>query len=216
MYKSKSDFLVKNLMEWHTRYRRNFPWRVDPNPYKVLIAEIMLQRTRAEQVAKIYEDFLRKFPTAQDAARADMNEIAKLLEPLGLRHRIPRFFDLLRTLSSDYGGNVPHNFEQLVNLPGVGRYIASAVSCFGFNMKVPVVDANVVRVLGRFFGVSSSKKRAHTDDLFWNLAQELIQKSDCVKFNEALLDFAAIICIPRPRCNRCPLSSMCHFFNQRG
>lgn len=180
----------------------------------MLIAELMLQRTRADQVANVYDAFMKRFPGPRVAAAADPGEITSILEHLGLRHRIPRFIQLFRKLSTEYDGTVPPKFEHLIDLPGVGRYIASAVLCFGFGEPVPVVDANVVRVLRRFFGLSSAKKRAHTDPLFWNFSRKLLPGNKEVEFNEAILDFAAIICKSKPQCKTCPVSSNCQYFKR--
>jgi A/G-specific adenine glycosylase len=156
---------------------------------------------------------MQKFPNANKAAAADPNEVAVILHHLGLRHRIPRFIKLFKKLSTEYHGVVPHKYDQLITLPGVGRYVASAVLCFGFGMPEPVVDANVVRVLKRFFGLFSTKRRAHTDPAFWIFTRQLLPKNKELEFNEAIIDFAAMICKPKPQCNKCQFSPMCDYCN---
>jgi A/G-specific adenine glycosylase len=171
----------------------------------------MLQRTRADQVAKVYEEFMEKFPSPQSLAKAETDEIEGILGHLGLRHRIPRFIELSRKVSDEYGGEVPSNLEDLMSLPGVGPYVANAVLCFGFGQEVAIVDANVVRVLSRFFGLASSKRRGHTDPLFWQFARQLLPRNKGIQFNEAVLDFAALICRKPPLCVECQVSSMCAY-----
>lgn len=211
---SKEFFFIERILKWHEEHRRVFPWRKDRDPYRVLVAELMLQRTRAKQVSQVYSEFIKRIPAPKDIAKIGEDEIAKLLEPLGLKHRIPRFISLLKKLASEYEGEVPSKIDALLELPGVGKYVANAVLCFGFGLPVPIVDVNVARVLSRFFGISPTKRRAHTDGSFWELAERLIkQAGDGVKFNEAILDFAALVCSPKPQCGLCPLSSMCAYFN---
>jgi A/G-specific adenine glycosylase len=164
-------------------------------------------------VVAAYQTFIEKFPSVEAAAAARAEDIEKILSPLGLRHRIPRFLALFRQLSEKYGGRIPSELEDLIELPGVGRYVASAVLCFGFGRNVPIVDANVVRVFRRYFGVRISKKRPHTDPLIWNLAGEIVKMGSAIEINEAILDFASLICTPKPKCKECPLRSGCASYN---
>lgn len=212
MGSSRKEFFVKGLLKWHKNNKRQFPWRCDRSPYKVLIAELMLQRTQAKQVAQIFKNFIDTYPTIGEAAAADPQKVSGILEPLGLRHRIPRIIDILRKIVIEYGGRVPDDYKRLISIRGIGPYIASAVLCFGYGKPVPVVDVNVVRVLSRFFGITPSKRRAHTDPAYWNLSQKLMPKSKGPEFNEALIDFAAIVCTKEPRCEICPFSQACHYF----
>jgi A/G-specific adenine glycosylase len=174
----------------------------------------MLQRTRAKQVAEIYDIFIKKFPNVDDVVKANPDELRALLRPLGLHHRIPRFIELFQKIHSDYNGKVPSDPKELLELPGVGKYVASAVLCFGFGKEVPIVDVNVVRVLSRFFGIRSTKKRPHTDPIFWEYASRLVKIGNAKKVNEALLDFASLVCQRRPRCNECPVKSTCVFLDE--
>lgn len=213
MVASRKEFFVKHLLKWHKNNRRQFPWRSERDPYKVLIAELMLQRTQANQVARVFTNFINAYPTLSEAAAADPRKVSTILEPLGLRHRIPRIIDVLRKIAIEYHGKIPEDYEQLISIRGIGPYTASAILCFGFGKSVPVVDVNVVRVLSRFFGITSSKRRPHTDPAFWNLSRELIPENKGPEFNEALIDFAAMVCTKDPRCSTCPLSQACHYFS---
>lgn len=208
----KKSFFVESILKWHEKHKRIFPWRKNRSAYRVLVAELMLQRTRAEQVSEIFDVFIKKYPNANKLATANPSELKTILYPLGLHHRIPRFVELFKKISSDYKGEVPSSFKELIKLPGIGRYIACAVLCFGFGREIPVVDVNIVRVLSRFFGIHSSKKRPHTDPIFWEYASELVKVGSAVKVNEAMLDFASLICLRKPRCSECPVKVMCTFF----
>jgi A/G-specific adenine glycosylase len=210
----QQDFFINELLKWHKENRRTFPWRQQRNPFKVLVAEIMLQRTRAEQVVVAYQAFMEKFPSIEAVVSAKVEDVKEILKPLGLHHRIPRFITLFKELFEKYNGNIPSEFEDLLKLPGIGKYIASAVLCFGFGKSVPIVDANVVRVFRRYFGIHLSKKRPHTDPAIWNLASEIVGKGNAVEINEAILDFASLICTPKPKCDKCPIRAMCISFNK--
>lgn len=177
------------------------------------MAELLLQRTRAEQASEIFNVFIKKFPDIDKVVKADLDEVRAILYPLGLHHRVPRFIELFKRISTNYNGVIPSKLEELVRLPGIGKYIAYAVLCFGFGKDVPVVDVNVVRVLSRFFGICSAKKRPHTDPIFWECASELVRLGNAIKVNEAILDFASLICLRKPRCSECPMRVMCAFFN---
>lgn len=204
---------MRTLLRWHKHNRRLFPWRSERDPYKVLIAELMLQRTQAKQVARVFKNFIDAFPTLDDAVTADPQKVSFILKPLGLKHRIPRIIHVLKKIAVEYHGKIPDDYHRLISIPGIGRYIASAILCFGYGKSVPVVDVNVVRVLSRFFGITSSKRRPHTDPAFWNLSRELIPENKGPEFNEALIDFAAMVCTKDPRCSTCPLSQACHYFS---
>jgi len=199
------------LFEWHKKNRRIYPWREVSDPFKVLIAEIMLQRTRADQVKPAFEKFFEEFPDIKSAAKADKDKIMQILEPLGLRHRIPRIRQLLSELMEKYDGRVPDRYEELLKLPGVGTYIASAVLCFGFGMAIPIVDSNIARFYMRFFGLEREKKRPHQDERVLMLARKYLPKDRAKEFNEALLDFTALICKPKPLCDICPLKNFCQY-----
>lgn len=197
---------------WHKDFKRHYPWRSSRTPYRVLVAEIMLQRTRADQVAVIYPTFIQEFPDPKSVIQTSISHIKRHLAPLGLKHRAPRFMRLMKQLAEDFGGKIPDTMEELLTLVGIGRYIAAAILCFGFRKDIPIVDANVIRVYGRFFGLKSSSKRPHTDRKIWEFAAGIIPASKGPEFNEALLDFAAIICKSKPLHEKCPVSSFCEYY----
>lgn len=200
-----SEF-VRRLLHWHRQHRRIFPWRLSRDPYRVLIAELMLQRTQAQQVRPIYEKFVSKFPKPMPITEPTASAV---LKPLGLAHRIPRIKTLMMELAEL--GYVPDNMEDLLELSGVGRYIASAVLCFGFGKDVPIVDVNVARVLGRVFGLKP-KCRPHNDPNILKLAARLVPIGKGPEYNEALLDLAALVCKPKPLCDMCPLRKLCRYY----
>jgi len=202
-------FFRNQIRNWWKDNRRDFPWRRNAEPYNWLIAELMLRRTRATQVAPVYEAFVREFPAPEYLAAADGEVVAALLRPLGLAWRVPAFKQLALRIVSEHGGQVPREREALLALPGVGDYVAEAVRCFGFGHAVAIVDANTVRVAARFFGFEFNPESRRNKEVRARVGQ-LLDAIRPAESNLALLDFAASICQPiRPLCECCPVASRC-------
>jgi len=199
------------LLEWFKKYGRDYPWRKETDPYRILIAEIMLQRTKADQVIQVYQLFLQRFPSIYALAAATLEELEGIFDMLGLRWRAKKVKDLAKVIVSQHGGRIPSSREELLSLPGVGEYIADAVLCFAYGMDIAVVDANVCRVIGRVFGIEP-RGEARRDPRFRQIAQQLIPSKRAREFNWAIIDLAALTCTPRnPKCYECPLQELCSF-----
>jgi len=204
--------ISERLLVWWRRNKRNFPWREERDPYRIMVAEILLQRTRAEQVKKIYRSFLARFPTPESLAGAREEEIEDFFSRLGLMWRAKKMKALGEAIVSRFGGLVPESREELLTLPGVGEYVASAVQVFAFGRDMAVVDANVCRVLGRIFGVRP-KGEARRDRRFAEIARSLLPPGGAREFNWAVIDFASSVCVPgKPKCHECPISFFCKYF----
>jgi len=210
--KRRTERAVTNLLlKWFRKHGRDYPWRNETDPYRVMIAEIMLQRTKADQVMPVYQLFLRKFPDPYALADAPSEEIEDIFAMLGLKWRAKKVEELARVLVSRYNGQIPRSREELLSLPGVGEYIADAVLCFAYSMNVAVVDVNVCRVIRRVFGVKP-RGEARRDSRFRRIAQRLVPPKETRKFNWAIIDFAALVCTPqKPKCGECPLQELCSF-----
>lgn len=205
----------KDLLEWWRRNGRNFPWRNTGKPYQVLISEILLHRTRAEQVRQVYEELMDRFPTVRDLARSDPKEVKHILQTLGLHWRSRLLLKMSREIYQKHAGVVPSSVQDLESLPGVGSYIASAVKCFAFGEAVPLLDTNTLRILGRLFGmkVTDSSRRGR---MFRQIYQNLIDTGHPREFNYAMIDLGALVCTPRnPKCKVCPLSNHCGYGRAR-
>ncbi len=212
MWKS---YFVGELLKWHSVNRRDFRWRRESDPYKILISELMLQRTQAKQVEPVYLDFVTRFPDASTLADAPVDAIDSVLYPLGLTHRGIRIKHMAERLRDEHKGTIPDSFGALLSLPGVGRYVAGAVLSFGFGRDIAVVDANVARIIIRFFSFEPKTVRAHTDRELWSFCQRLLPSGNGPEFNRALLDFAAAICTARkPHHDECPLKAHCKYYRQ--
>jgi A/G-specific adenine glycosylase len=204
---------VSSLLEWAKTNIRSFPWRKTNDPYKILIAEIMLQRTKAEQVLPIYESFVEKYPDLSSLSRASESEIREEITSLGLAKRAQGLNKLVKQLLEEYSGQIPNSKDKLLNLHWVGNYIANAILCHAFGEDVPTVDANFSRVLVRVFSLKA-KPPVQKDKQVWSLAEKLmpLAKGYGRTFNLAILDLASGICTPKkPFCETCPLNAICDY-----
>lgn len=208
---------AERLLAWFERNKRDFPWRRTRDPYKILVAEMMLQKTTSKQVAKLYDGFIEKYPSPASLANVAVSDIEAEIMPLGMEHRRAlRFKRLAEIIVKKHAGEVPRNKNALVLLPGVGNYIANAVLCLGYDENVAMLDTNVVRVLQRFFGITSTKARARTDKALWKAYQQMIPKGKARDFNLAVLDFAALVCAAKnPKHEICPVSGSCKLTKNR-
>jgi len=198
-----------NLRNWWLARGRRFPWREDRTPYRVLVSEVLLHRTRAGSVAPIYERFIGRYPSPVVLASADDSELAEMLGPLGLRWRTELIGRMAREIVERFGGEVPCDRDALLSLPGVGDYIASAVLVFGCGMFAPLLDTNIVRIAGRYHGVpvSDGSRRSAR---FAELLSDLVDPLDPATSYYALIDLGALVCRPRsPRCGECPIREGC-------
>jgi A/G-specific adenine glycosylase len=201
----------KKLIRWWMKNRRKFVWRETKDPYKILVSEILLHRTRAKQVTFFYSELIHKYPTLEKLAAADEKQLTELLRPLGLLWRTKLLRLAAQTLITDYGGNIPHSKKDLLKLPGIDQYIASAVVCFAFGQPEPILDTNTVRILGRVFGISTSDS-SRRSQLFIGLYTSLLDFKSPRKFNYAMLDLAALVCKPyKPKCQECPVLKLCNY-----
>jgi len=196
---------------WWRKHKRNYPWRREKNPYKVLMAELMLQRTKADQVMTVYPSFIKRFPTPGALTTAKPKDVENFFRGLGLIWRAKRVRELGNMLMTEFNSRVPKTREGLLSLPGVGEYAADAVLASVYSKNVAAVDSNVCRVVGRLFGMEA-RGEARRDPKFREVAQEMVPKGKAKEFNWAMIDLSALICAPRnPKCDICPLSKFCEF-----
>lgn len=197
----------RSLRAWARRNARSFPWRTTRDPFRVLIAEVLLQRSRAATVEPVFRELVRRWPTVRKLADAQVRSIESVIRPLGLISRAARLKALARAIT-DIGG-VTHDPDRLAALPGVGRYVANATVAAAFGRRVPTVDGVSARVYRRYFGLPSDLPAAD-DNVLWHLVQRVTPRTDVRTWNWAVLDLAAAVCLPqRPRCGGCPLRRGC-------
>lgn len=202
-------FFRSTLHKWGSQNFASFPWRTTRNKFHSLIVEVMLQRTRAEQVVPVYKEFVRRFPSPRDAARANPRSFSRLLKPLGLEWRARSIRNLVKILAKRSTA-VPSNIEALKTLPGVGDYAAAAFSTLHLSKPATLIDSNIVRLYGRFFDFKTGPETRR--DRHFRLLADCVQPvSNARAFGYALLDFTRSICTPKPHCDICPLNEMCHY-----
>lgn len=209
------------LEAWFTSAQRDLPWRESENardPYRVLVSEVMLQQTTVTAVIPFYRRFLARFPDVSTLAAEPIDGVLPLWAGLGYYSRARNLHAAARVVMAKHGGKFPQNFEEVLALPGVGRYTAGAVCSIAFNQKVPIVDANVARVLARVLCIEDDVKSSAAQTRLWNEATQLVAASTHpAQFNPAMMELGALICVPQnPRCEVCPVAKFCCAFqNQR-
>jgi len=199
----------RKLLYWFRTNGRKFPWRETSDPWRILIAEMMLRRTKADQVEKVYRKFVKIYRSPKSFLKGSPREIKSILTPLGLNWRQQNFFDLGQVLVNDFDAKIPSTRQELKQLPGVGDYVAGAVLSIGFGKKEWIVDSNVVRVFKRYFNLKTSKE-GRRDRPIIDLANTYANTSRPKEANLAILDLSALICRPRnPLCQKCPVKIDC-------
>lgn len=206
--------LQKSLLGWYSDNRRDFPWRNTNNPFEVLLAEKLLQQTKARDiVVSIYTNLLARYPTAQALMNATVEELREIIQPLGLAYRASEIRQMAAEIVELHGGEVPSNLKELQNLTGVGDYCARAVLSFAYNQDVPIVDTNIARFLHRLCGIEKSLPANPARKKYLrSLATQLLPENGTRDFNLAILDVCAAVCtFQNPKCYACPLQEFCAY-----
>lgn len=211
----ESSDLAKKLLEWWGKNKRVFPWRETRDPYCVIVGEILLHRTKANQVVPVYNKFVEKLPTIIALVNASFAEVRETVYSLGLLWRTEALYEMAKDIVTKFEGEIPVEREKLESLPGISHYIASAVRCFAFGYPEVLLDTNTVRILGRVFGIKVSDCSRRNRN-FQKLYESILDKENARDFNYAMLDLGALVCIPgEPLCNKCPLIRMCVYGSSR-
>jgi len=199
-----------SLVQWYLQNKRDLPWRNTQNPYPIWLSEIMLQQTRVAQGLPYFLSFTDSFPTVFDLANADEEQVLKLWQGLGYYSRARNLHGTAKHIAFELNGIFPDNYNDLLKLKGVGEYTAAAIASFSYNEVVPVVDGNVFRVLSRYFDIEIDIASSGAKKEFTALAKELIPKDNPAIFNQAIMEFGALQCVPKnPDCEICVLNSGC-------
>ena len=227
--------IVQALLAWFAANARELPWRRTKDPYAIWVSEIMLQQTQVKTVIPYWERWMRELPSIAALAKAAPDKLHKLWEGLGYYTRVRNLQKAAQVILAQHSGTFPRKFEQVFDLPGIGRYTAGAICSIAFNQPCPVLDGNVMRVLTRCFGIKGNPREARTNQELWRLAEALVRnaaalqiKATSVKagsqalqgkkrkpsapadFNQSLMELGALVCTARqPRCNLCPVARAC-------
>lgn len=209
----KAEFTLK-ILQWNRDQNdRKMPWKGEKDPYRIWLSEVILQQTRVEQGWAYYEKFVSEFPAVQHLASAADEKIFKMWEGLGYYSRCKNLIAAARKIVNEFGGVFPASYEQIRELPGIGPYTAAAISSFAFNEPYAVLDGNVQRVIARYFGISTPVDTATGRNLYQQLAQSLLDEDAPGIYNQAIMDFGAVICKPqRPLCHGCMQQADCEAY----
>jgi A/G-specific adenine glycosylase len=205
-----SDLFTGALLHWNnTENKRQMPWKGEKDPYKIWLSEIILQQTRVEQGLKYYERFIETFPTVHHLAEAPDQQVFKLWEGLGYYSRCKNLLETARFISVRLNGVFPRNYEDILKLKGIGSYTAAAIASFAFNQPHAVLDGNVFRVLARIYDIEVPIDTTQGKKHFADIAQVQLSKDHPGSYNQAIMDFGAIICKPYPECAACFYNRHC-------
>ncbi len=224
-HQRKIAAIVDKLLEWYPKNARDLPWRREPyrnDPYCVYVSEVMLQQTQVKTVIPYWQRWMRQLPDLRAVARARPDSVLKLWEGLGYYLRARNLQKAARIIVDQHGGRFPERFDEVLALPGIGRYTAGAICSIAFNQATPVLDGNVIRVLTRLFGIAKNPRQKETNARLWSLAEDLVQAAaqaersgdrNCSLLNQALMELGAVLCTPsQPECPSCPIRNRCVAF----
>lgn len=204
------------LIDWYLKNKRELPWRYTTNPYHIWLSEIILQQTRVNQGLPYFESFTSNFPSINDLANATEDEVLKLWQGLGYYSRARNLHATAKFISANLNGIFPKQYDEIIKLKGIGPYTAAAIASFAYKEQVAVVDGNVFRVISRYFGIFDDISTSKTRNVFQDLANELICKSNPDLFNQAIMDFGATQCTPKnPDCLNCVFQENCFAFRNQ-
>lgn len=211
----KLEKIREILNEWYFENKRTLPWREISDPYLIWISEIILQQTRVNQGIDYYNRFIKRFPDINSLASASEDEVLTYWQGLGYYSRARNLHKSSKKITEIYAGEFPENYDDIVKLPGIGSYTASAICSFAFHKNYAVLDGNVFRVLSRLFNISTPIDTGAGKKEFTKLAENLLDKEDSYTHNQAIMEFGALQCTPlNPRCDICPLSNYCNAYRQ--
>jgi len=201
---------ARRLLAWFARHGRDLPWRRTRDPYAIWVSEVMLQQTQVATVIPYFERFLHAFPTLRDLAAAEEQEVLKLWEGLGYYRRARDLHRAARLLAASHNGQIPDDADVFRALPGVGRYTAGAVLSQAFDRRLPILEANSLRVLCRLLGLRHDPRSGQAQRQLWRAAEDLLPARAAGQFNQALMELGALVCTLRsPGCAACPLTDVC-------
>jgi A/G-specific adenine glycosylase len=200
----------RRLLDWFFKHAREMPWRADPTPYRVWVSEIMLQQTQVATVIPYFQRFLIAFPTIDDLAQADPQRLMSHWEGLGYYRRAKSLQAAAQVIAADHNGVFPETFDEVIALPGIGRYTAGAILSISRGARLPVLEGNTQRVFSRWAAIRGSTTDAATTRLLWEIAAAMLPRRGAGDFNQAAMELGALICTPKsPKCEFCPVRSRC-------
>lgn len=217
MFDSKSKIaLRRRLLTWFDKNQRDLPWRKNKTPYRIWVSEIMLQQTQVATVIDYYRRFLERFPNVSRLAAASESDALKMWEGLGYYRRARQMHAAAKAIVDQHGGKFPSDFEEVLALPGVGRYTAGAILSISLDHRLPILEGNTIRLFARLLAMEADPRSSNNQNVLWDFSRSLLPRKRCGDFNQALMELGSQICTPRePACDRCPLMNLCPAFLHR-
>lgn len=202
------------LLNWYKEKARELPWRSDPNPYKVWVSEAMLQQTRVDTVIPYFNRFVEEIPTVESLAKVEDEKLFKLWQGLGYYRRATFLKKSAQIIVKQYNGELPSKVDELLSLPGIGAYTAGAIASIAFNISVPAIDGNVLRVMARINAEQGDIKNPQVKKQIEEFVKILIPDNHAGDFNQAIMDLGAGVCLPNgiPKCSECPVKEFCRAY----
>lgn len=208
--------IVLGILNWYQKNARNLPWRDTKDPYKIWLSEIILQQTQIVQGLNYYEKFIEKFSTINLLAQAEEDQILKLWQGLGYYSRARNLHKAAKMVQEKFNGQFPQTYEEIIQLPGVGDYTASAIASFAYQLPYPVLDGNVFRFIARLYNIDLPIDEQKNRKVFIALLEELMQNQAPDTFNNAMMEMGATVCKPQnPLCDSCPVQLFCEAYKQK-
>lgn len=205
--------LRRRLLAWYADHARDLPWRKSRDPYRVWVSEIMLQQTQVATVRAYFKRFIAAFPTVDDLAAADEQQVLRLWEGLGYYRRARQLHAAAKRIVADHASQFPPCVDELQSLPGIGRYTAGAIASIAFGLRAPILEANTIRLLSRLIAYRDDPAKAAGQRLLWQTATDILPRASVAEFNQALMELGSLICTPlEPKCDQCPLTAVCRAY----
>ncbi len=210
------EAIVPFLLNWYDYNARILAWRENPKPYYVWVSEIMLQQTRVEAVKGYFDRFITELPDISALAKVEEEKLLKLWEGLGYYNRVRNLQKAAKQVMSEYHGELPADYEELLKLPGIGTYTAGAIASIAYQIPVPVVDGNVLRVMKRIAGSFDDITKERTKKELWVDLKNIMPEDRPGDFNQSMMELGATVCLPngKPLCEKCPVMHLCKAFHE--
>ena len=200
----------RRLLKWFDANQRDLPWRKNRTPYRIWVSEIMLQQTQVATVIDYYLRFMKRFPNVKKLAAADQADVLKLWEGLGYYRRARQLHAAAQVVVEKHGGRFPTDFENVLALPGIGRYTAGAILSISLDQKLPILEGNTIRLFARLLAMRDDPRSSTNQKVLWEFSESILPRKRCGDFNQALMELGSAICTPKsPRCLICPVAAIC-------
>ena len=205
----------RKLLNWFAAKQRDLPWRRNKSRYRIWVSEIMLQQTQVATVIDYYRRFMKRFPSIKSLAYADLDDVLRQWEGLGYYRRARQMHAAANAIMESYGGRFPNNYEEVIRLPGIGRYTAGAILSIADDQRFPILEGNTIRLYSRLLLMDSDPRSKENQKSLWEFAETILPRKHTGDFNQALMELGALVCTPTsPDCEHCPLQTHCPTFAQ--